>query len=80
LKAFATKLDPVANHVIISNQTMFIKGIFILDSVLVWHKIVDKLKPNKSGEGASFSIVSTGLFIEVLRSKGFNPMVIHHIS
>jgi hypothetical protein len=69
LKAFATKLDPVANHVIISNQTMFIKGIFILDSVLACHEIVDELKPNKSGEGASFSTVSTGFFIEVFRSK-----------
>ena len=48
-KAFASRLDPIANRVISPNQTAFIKGRYILDGALALHEIVHELKSKKLG-------------------------------
>ena len=48
VKAFATKLWPVAHHVISQNQSAFIKGRFILDGILSLYEIVHDLRARNS--------------------------------
>jgi mannosylglycoprotein endo-beta-mannosidase len=48
-KAFAMKLDPIADRIICPNQTTFIKERFILDGVLALQEIVHELKFKRLG-------------------------------
>jgi hypothetical protein len=49
-KAYATRLDPIANKIINPNQTAFIKGRNILDGHLALIEIVHKIRATKLGE------------------------------
>ena len=46
-KAYATRLSPVANRIISSSQTAFIKGRFIHDGALALHEIIHDIKLKK---------------------------------
>ena len=83
-KAFAYRLDPVANKIISPNQTTFIKGQYILDGALALHEILHELKSKKQGAillkldfEKAYDRVSWDFLIEVLRSKGFDASYIH---
>ena len=48
-KAFASRLDPIANRIISPTQTAFLKGRCILDGALALLEIVHELKSKKMG-------------------------------
>src|ERR1041385_6741578 len=47
-KAFATRLGPIAHKVINHNQSAFIKGRFILDSILGLHEVLHEIKQTRT--------------------------------
>jgi hypothetical protein len=86
-KALATKLDPIANRIISPNQIAFIKGRFILDGVLALHEIVHEMKMRrqwclllKLDFEKAYDRLNSNFLQEVLRAKGFDAGVVHHIS
>ena len=86
-KAFATKLDPIANRVISPNQTAFIKNRFILDGSLALLEIIHELRRKKLGGvllkldfEKAYDRVNWDFLSEVLRIKGFDAGFIHKIS
>jgi hypothetical protein len=85
-KAFATKLDPIANYVITHNQTTFIKGRFILDGALALQEIIHEMKSKKLGGillkpdfEKAYDRVNWEFLTEVLRAKGFDGGAVHRI-
>jgi hypothetical protein len=85
-KAYATRLDPIANKIISPFQTAFIKGRNILDGSLALMKIVHELQVKKLGGillkldfEKAYDRVNWDFLGEVLRRKGFNEGFIHRI-
>ena len=85
-KAFASRLDPIANRIISPTQTAFLKGRFILDGALALLEVVHELKSNKLGGvllkldfEKAYDRVNWSFLIEVLRRKGFDAGYIHKI-
>ena len=85
-KAFASRLDPIANRVISQTQTAFLKGRFILDGALALLEVVHELKSKKLGGillkldfEKAYDRVNWSFLIEVLRRKGFDAGYIHKI-
>jgi hypothetical protein len=86
-KAYAYRLDPVANKIISPNQTAFIKGRNILDGPLALIKNIHELKSKKVREillklhfEKAYDRVDWDFLVEVLRGKGFDEGYIHRIS
>ena len=85
-KAFASRLDPIANRIISPTQTAFLKGRCILDGALALLEIVHELKSKKLGGillkldfEKAYDRVNWSFLIEVLRRKGFDAGYIHKI-
>jgi hypothetical protein len=86
-KAYATRLDPVANRIISPNQTAFIKGRNILDGPLALIEIIHEIKSKKLGGillkldfEKAYDRLNWHFLAEVLRGKGFDEGYIHRIS
>ena len=78
-KAFATRLDPIANIIISQNQTTFIKGRFILDGALALLETAHEISSKKLGGillkldfEKAYDRVNWDFLIEVLHLKGFD--------
>ena len=77
-KLLMTRLNTVADKIISSSQTAFIKGRYIVDGVVMLHEIVHELQPKKQ-RGVIFKIdfekaydsVSWDFVEDVLKKKGF---------
>ncbi|KAK1683865.1 hypothetical protein QYE76_044713 [Lolium multiflorum] len=86
-KAYAARLDPVANRIISANQTAFIKGRNILDGPLALIEIIHELKSKNLGGillkldfEKAYDRVNWDFLAEVLRAKGFEQGYIHRIT
>ena len=86
-KAFAIRLDPIANRIISQNQTTFIKGRFILDGALALLETAHKLHTKNLGGillkldfEKAYDRVYWDFLLESLRSKSFDAGFIHRIS
>jgi hypothetical protein len=85
-KAYASRLDPIANKVISPFQTAFIKGRNILDGSLALMEIVHELRVKKLGGillkldfEKAYDRVNWDFLGEVLRRKDFSAGYIHRI-
>ncbi|KAK1698474.1 hypothetical protein QYE76_015171 [Lolium multiflorum] len=86
-KAYASRMDPVANRIIGPHQTAFIKGRNILDGPLALIEIIHEIKTKKLGGillkldfEKAYDRVNWDFLAEVLRGKGFEEGFIHRIS
>ena len=77
-KCAANKLGPVCNDLISPNQTAFIKGRFILESVVMAHEVIHEI--HRSGSSGlilkldyekAYDRVSWDFLKEMLLSRGF---------
>jgi hypothetical protein len=85
-KAYASKLDPIANMIVSPNQTMFIKGRNILEGPLALMEIIHDIRKRKhSGVllkldfEKAYDRVNWDFLGEVLCCKGFDEGYIHRI-
>lgn len=85
-KAFATRFSPVAHSIIAPSQTAFIKGHFILDSIVSLHEIVHDLHAMKWNSiilklefEKAYDCVSWSFLRDVLLARGFDGAYVHHI-
>ncbi|KAK1693140.1 hypothetical protein QYE76_009837 [Lolium multiflorum] len=85
-RAYASRLDPIANRVISPNQTAFIKGRNILEGPLALIEVIHELRSKKLGGillkldfEKAYDRVNWDFLAEVLRRKGFNEAYIHRI-
>lgn len=77
-KAMTNRFSPICNRIISSNQTNFIKGRYILESVVMAHEVVDEVKKSDS-QGLilkldyekAYDRVSWEFIFEMLHSRGF---------
>jgi hypothetical protein len=85
-KAYATRLDPIANRIISPNQTAFIIGRNILDGPLALIEIIHTLRIKKQGGillkldfEKAYDRVNWEFLTEVLSCKGFDEGYIYQI-
>jgi len=80
-KLLTNRLGVVAQRLVATNQSAFIQGRYILESVVVAHEIVHSL--NKSKENGvvlkldyekAYERVSWDFLFEVLESRGFSSI------
>ena len=86
-KAFASRLDPIANQIISPTQTAFMKGRNILDGALALLEVVHELRVKKLGGilpkldfEKAYDKVNWSFLLEVLRRKGFDVGYVHRIN
>ena len=79
-KALNNILIKVADRLISPNQTMFIKGRFILESVVTAHEIIHYIHKNKQSGvilkldyEKAYDRVSWAFLDDMLESRGFGP-------
>jgi len=79
-KALNNRLIKVADRLISPNQTMFIKGRFILESVVTVHEIIHYIHKNKQSGvilkldyEKAYDRVSWAFLDDMLESRGFGP-------
>ena len=85
-KLLTNRLGKVAQRLVATNQSAFIKGRYILESVVVANEIVHSLHRNKE-KGViikldyekAYDRVSWEFLFEVLNTRGFSPNWIHWI-
>jgi len=77
-KALNNRLIKIADRLISKNQTTFIKGIFILESVVAAHEIIHDVHKNKESGvilkldyEKAYDRVSWSFLEEMLVSRGF---------
>ena len=85
-KAFASRLDPIANRIISQTQTAFMKGRHIVDGALSLLEIIHELRVKKLGGillkldfEKAYDRVNWSFLLEVLRRKGFDAGFVHRI-
>ena len=85
-KILTLRLSPIVQRIVAPTQTAFIKGRYILESVVVTHEIVHSV--NKSGEQGivlkldyekAYDRVNWTFLFDMLQARKFNPMVIDWI-
>ncbi|KAK1693865.1 hypothetical protein QYE76_010562 [Lolium multiflorum] len=86
-KAYASRLDPIANQILSPNQTAFIKGRNILDGPLALMETIHDLRKRKHNGvllkldfEKAYDRVNWDFLGEVLRCKGFDEGYIHRIT
>lgn len=85
-KVLTLRLGNIANRLISQQQSAFIKGRYILDSVVVAHEIVHSIH-NEKTQGIilkldyekTYDRVNLDFLIEILESRGFSPVWINWI-
>lgn len=85
-KVLTIRLGRIANRLISQQQSAFIKGRYILDSVVVAHEIVHSIhKDNTHGiilkldYEKAYDRVNLDFLVEILESRGFSPVWISWI-
>jgi len=80
-KLLTIRLGPISQRIVNNSQSAFIKGKYILESVVVAHELVHSL--NKSGEQGvilklyfekAYDMVSWQFLFDMLRDRNFDPL------
>lgn len=85
-KCCTNRFGPVCDDIILQNQTAFMKGRFIMESIVTAHEIVHSLASSKlSGfvfkldYEKAYDMINRDFIFEVLSSRGFSPKWIGRI-
>ena len=85
-KCATNRFGPVCNVLISPNQTAFLKGRFILESIVAAHEVVHAVAINKMSRfcfkldyAKAYDMISTKFLLKMLRKRGFGPKWMYKI-
>ena len=85
-KCATNRFGPVCNFLISPNQTAFLKGRFILESIVAAHEVVHEVATNKMSDFSfkldyekAYDMISREFLLKMLRKRGFGPKWMYKI-